>query len=352
MGDSAYINLAVQDASLTEIYLKLLERMLTKADVTEATMFGSSRKENSKLWEILDPQPTSATGIWSVRLEPLLNPSDVVQVIEHLNNTFWHVSLTLSYPLASGWSVVPIDLNLFGNRYIRSGVWPPDQICLCLPLSCIRSHREQRPVTEQIADLEESFFRACGLAEDTQPDPNLLHAALKYDACWVSPADCAMIYHRDIQDFRRDFHHIYVDYALGIRMGYLILSAQEFWNSQLNASSQTFPKINRSPPPREYLEQHRLIFDSAEKIQFLEQLDLRLAQQISSLPIDVISQILPQILSQASDVTFSDLERGSYEIPIRWHDKGGNGFILSTDPLAMLWPAYKNIMDSVRTSLL
>lgn len=180
---------------------------------------------------------------------------------------------------------------------------------------------------EVLRDGEELFLRACGLLQDEVQDSMIQHGAMYLEAGWPSPAACAMVFHREVQEFGRDVARIYREYNHGLLIPMTLSDRIDVWEVDKRPSGYL------AKPGRNNRAFYQQFSDppNGSLIQFLEQLDQRNVRKLSVLP-------RPQLKALLIAATQTLLDVESY-------DFNDQGLVLVTDPLSSVWRVYDYLVN-------
>ena len=223
------------------------------------------------------------------------------------------LSVRHSYATATG-NVLMIEVDIYGRH-------PDPRIRPALPrsadiwVSCeekeliphMLSTPGPVPGVQPRADHEDLFLFICGLQGDPSGDPNLLHAVMGFDRYWPPPDIAAMLYHRDLMDFARDYLRLYAFYRLGDQMPYLLANSINLQAREILSSFQ-LPDLQRLADSPDIGPEERA------RYQFLIGLDQVRAERLAQTP----QQQLYSCLLHACD-QFNDVHADDY---------GNQGFVL------------------------
>lgn len=228
-----------------------------------------------------------------------VDPADVLADVEQFGSAILPSSnaLVLSGVVQLAHDVdLTVDLDLYGSNYYGGGYARGNgHVRLTVANLATLISSERRPVhlpmvyglqDKDVLELtiaEELFVRVCGLM-DTQNDdrPSVEHAAMYAETGWPGPADCSMLYHRDVSEFARDFGRMYADYHYGILSAELLQSGRNLWD--LSVSDLT-ALTSESPPkteaPRTFASWETPNPEVPLQREFLDQLDEQTARRLS-----------------------------------------------------------------------
>ena len=154
-------------------------------------------------------------------------------------------AVQLGYTTASG-ELIPLDIDFHGKGYMDghyarnnssmritvedSGLWRMmKSISRDMSWTGLDApeHLKAEAVEKANRDSELLFLIGCGffLKEDStswkweyEKETYIDHGAMYYESGWSCPLRCQMVYHKDPQEFAKDFERIYADYHWGITM--------------------------------------------------------------------------------------------------------------------------------------
>lgn len=196
------------DGNAPKAYRDLFLELTKTGTVRSVSLHRASWGENP-------PIDSSAFQITDPLIDKVSTSSDCLEI-------FLHLQLSFGYSLSC-------SLHLIGHHY-QGGF--PQQVNG--PIRLVFSLQDLQPTvvglghtdellfsemdsTQQLAveAIEQLFVRGCAAGMETRDGSDILHAGVYLENGWPSPAECAMFYHRDIQEFAIDFVRIYLSYHAG-----------------------------------------------------------------------------------------------------------------------------------------
>ena len=278
-------------------------------------------------------------------------------------------SVVLGYTSASDESVT-LDLNFYGKGYEMghyarddssimltaqdSGLWRSlknimwDKVLTGLdaPEHLIAAAAEKANL-----DTEVLFLQACGFtlnqgAEsyswEIEEETYIDHAAVYYESGWACPLTCQMVYHKNPQEFAKDFERIYADYHWGITMPLLYALDKDIWQlskseiASLNEYRGFARRCGKEYPggykyyskPQKFAPE----LNELDAVNFVESLDKDKIQQLVKLPISHIKEVF-------SAVAESELPE------VRFRDFDDKGMVLVSGVKMSVWRAYLYLFE-------
>ena len=278
-------------------------------------------------------------------------------------------SVVLGYTSASG-ELVTLDLHFYGKgyemgHYVRddssirltaqdSGLWRSlksimwDRVLTGLdaPEHLIAAASEKANL-----DTELLFLQACGFnlnqgeeswSWEIEEETYIDHAAVYYESGWSCPLTCQMVYHKNPQEFAKDFERIYADYHWGITMPLLYALNKNIWQLSKSeiASLNEYRGFARRcgkeyPGDYKYFSKPRKFapdMNELDAINFIESLDKNKIQQLVNLPVSHIKEVFSAIAES--------------ELPeVRFHDFDDKGMALVSGVKMSVWRAYLYLVE-------
>lgn len=335
MGITLTIAIQSETEQISDLYKTTLERVSKKSQIV---------KISTQAWEDF------AKGI-----EKTYSPDikELSSLIDKIPFSSMRLRIELSYLLPSNRIIYP-DLYLYGCKY-RNGLETKEDsaIQMLIRLSSmeetisnlledhyysfmpkeeiLKNFVYQQTIHKINKDWEDLFFRICGLYDlDYVP---VEHAAVYMEAGWPAPSCCAMLFHRNKQEFAKDFLRIYRDYHWKNQFMSEMLSK----NFDLEAGLQGYFTIENIQERKSYYAQFD---DTVGKLtDFLEQIDekkIRKLARFSEREIDAA-------LSLAGDW----LSEHTIECSTQYFDFGEKGGAVLSTPKTSIWRLYEYIYQLV-----
>ena len=279
------------------------------------------------------------------------------------------------YTLASG-ELAPLTIQFHGRGY-ESGVTAKNDSSLRISIDDSGLWRMMKSISRDMSwtgldapehlkaeaiekanrDSELLFLKACGFSlkqeEDSQSwnwdyEENYIdHGAMYYESGWSRPLRCQMVYHRDPQEFAKDFERIYADYHWGVSMPLLYGLKKDIWQLseseihslntyQLSENHSASRRCGKQYPgdykffsrPIEYAPEQT----EMDAVNFVESLDKQKVQQLSKLPVSYIKEVFSAVAET--------------ELPeVRFHDFGEQGAVLIGAANLSVWRAYRYLAE-------
>lgn len=177
---------------------------------------------------------------------------------------------------------------------------------------------------------EELFLRTCGLLDSEER--YIQHGAMYLESGWAPPEECAFLYHRDVQEFARDFMRMYAAYHWGILPPALFDPRIDVW-ALTSAERQALQVM--APPkdeePRHLLSWERHYPDEVARQQFVANLYPASAQRLARLPGDRVRDLIHAACQHIPEV--------------RCYDFGARGLVLASSLETSLWRAYTSTVQ-------
>lgn len=288
---------------------------------------------------------------------------------ELLANSGDSFSVVLQYQSASGESI-PLDLDFYGKDY-KMGHYARDDSSIRLTAEDSGLWRSLKSITwdrvltgldapehliaaaseKANLDTELLFLQACGFvlnqeeeswSWEIEEETYIDHAAVYYESGWSCPLTCQMVYHKNPQEFAKDFERIYADYHCGITMPLLYALDKDIW--QLSKSEIASLNEHRGfarrcgkeyPGDYKYFSKPRKFapdMDELDAINFVESLDKNKIQQLVNLPVSHIKEVFSAIAES--------------ELPeVRFHDFDDKGMALISGVNMSVWRAYLYLVE-------
>lgn len=277
-------------------------------------------------------------------------------------------SVELAYTLASG-ELIPLDLDFQSKGYM-DGHYARNDSTLRLTVEDSSLWRSLKTISRDkvltgldapehlIAaaekanfDTELLFLQACGFtlnqgAEsyswEIEEETYIDHAAVYYESGWSCPLTCQMVYHKDPQEFAKDFERIYADYHWGITMPLLYALDKDIWQLSKSeiASLNEYRGFARRcgkeyPGDYKYYSQPQKFapeLNELDAVNFVESLDKNKIQQLVKLPRSHIKEVF-------SAVAESELPE------VRLRDFDDKGMALVSGVKMSVWRAYLYLVE-------
>lgn len=279
-------------------------------------------------------------------------------------------SIRLSYNTLVSGEPVPLDLELYGKGY-QMGLYVRDDSCIRLHAqdsglwSSLKSierdmswtglevpdHLQMAAWEKTSGDTEVLFLQACGFSSikdaagwswEIDKETYIDHAAVYYESGWGDPLTCQMVYHRDPQEFAKDFERIYADYHWGIAMPLLYVLNRDIWqlsDSEIASLNEYKGFARRSgkqyPGSYKYFSKPRKFapeMNELDALNFIETLDKDKIQQLVKLPVSHIKKVFSAIAES--------------ELPeVRYRDFDEQGSVLLSIPRMSIWRAYQYLVE-------
>ncbi|ELS01077.1 hypothetical protein Xen7305DRAFT_00007780 [Xenococcus sp. PCC 7305] len=165
-----------------------------------------------------------------------------------------------------------------------------------------------------------------------------------YEAGWPCPLMSQMVYHKNPQEFARDFERIYADYHCGIPIPLLLPPEMNIWQlslqeiAELNEykgfarrSGRKYPAGYKSfSKPQEFLPKQK----ETDIMNFLEGLNKEKVQKLSKLPASKIKAKFAQIAEKEL-------------VEVRYRDYQERGAVLITGANLSVWRAYRALSELI-----
>jgi hypothetical protein len=315
MGTSISIGLYSDRNLLSREIPDLGERLLAKSSIDSAYL--------AKRWSYNSPQKLSGE-------EAIAKLLSLAKSVERSDEA---LTMRLEYELSSH-RFIPLDVCLYGNNYRGGGPARVDgYLKLIIPyndLACsldeVRKKGEAFHNTTidlfivMLNDVEELFFRACGIDLYKQKCSGITHAAMYLESGWPSAVGCSTLYHKDITEFARDFVRIFVEYNFGIAIPATLPSDADLWS---------FSKSPDVEPLRQNPRFYQQFWNEGDGalIRFLDSLDESRVRQLATLKKEKIREYFMQAGEDLPDLICYDLN--------------DSGMALATLPMASIWQAYE-----------
>ena len=283
-------------------------------------------------------------------------------------------SLTLGYTLVSG-ELIPLNISFYGKKY-NLGVDARDDSSIRISVQDSDLWRSLKTISrdmystglevpEQIhiaawektsGDTEVLFLQACGFSSnkdaagwswEIEKETYIDHAAVYYECGWPCSLRCQMLYHRNPQEFTKDFERIYADYHWGIAMTLLysikkdILQLSESKIASLNTHRLNKQRSISRRCGKEHLDDYKYFskprkfaseMNELDIIDFIETLDKNKIQQLVKLPVSHIKEVFSAIAES--------------ELPeVRYRDFDEQGIVLLSIPRMSVWRAYLYLVE-------
>jgi hypothetical protein len=345
------------EGNTVKAFASIIRRLISDAEVI------NSIKRHKKYWKYESPQldlNTFISIIESPESECMVDSEDSFAV-------------ELGYTLTSG-ELIPLDINFYGNGY-EMGLYARDDSNIRLTVQDSSLWSAIKTITRDMAwtsldvpqhlktaatekvnlDTELLFLKACGFTLNQgsesyswESEENYIdHAAIYFECGWSCPLRCQMVYHKNPQDFAKDFERIYADYYWGIAMPLLFTLKKDIWQlSDSEIASLNEYQLNKQKKVtrrcgKEYLESYKYFSrpqsfapkqTELDIVNFIESLDKNKVQQLSSLPVSHIKEVF-------STVTESELPE------VRYRDFDEQGMVLLTGAYMSIWRAYLYLVE-------
>ena len=293
---------------------------------------------------------------------------------EHLADSEDSFAVELGYTLASG-KQIPLDINFYGKGY-EMGLYARDDSNIRLTAQDGDLWRSLKTIARDMSwtgldvpqhlkiaawekvnlDTELLFLKACGFTLnqgseswdwDIEAENYIDHAAIYFECGWPCPLRCQMVYHKNPQEFVKDFERIYADYHWGIAMPLLYALDQDIWQLSkseivsLNEHQLTKQKRVAKRCGKEYPEGYKYFSRPREFAPELTELDA--INFVESLAKNKIQQLVKLPLSHIKEV-FSAVAES--ELPeVRYHDFDEQGMVLLTGAYMSIWRAYLYLVE-------
>ena len=212
-------------------------------------------------------------------------------------------------------------------------------------------HIKLAAIEKSNRDAELLFLKGCGFTLNVNPkswsldyegETYIDHGAMYYESGWLDPFRCQMVYHKNTQEFARDFERIYADYHWGITMPLLYELKKDLW--QLSESEIASLNEYRGYARRcgkDYPKNYKHLSRSLEFAP--EQNDLEALNFVASLTPNKVQQLTNLPASHIKDV-FSLVAES--ELPeIRYRDFDEHGSVLLTGAYLTVWRAYRYLAE-------
>ena len=283
-------------------------------------------------------------------------------------------AVQLGYTTASG-ELIPLDLEFYGKGY-EMGLYTRDDSSLRITAEDsglwrlmkrisrdmswtgldAPEHLKSEAVEKANRDSELLFLKGCGFSLkgdssswkwDYEGENYIDHGAMYYESGWSCPLRCQMVYHKDPQEFAKDFERIYADYHWGITMPLLYGLEKDIWQLseseihslntyQLNKQHSASRRCGKDYPgdykffsrPMEYAPEQT----EMDAVNFVESFDQKKVQQLSKLPVSYIREVFSAVAET--------------ELPeVRFHDFGNQGMVLLSSSNLSVWRAYRYLAE-------
>ena len=321
MSTTISISIYAEENNIAMAFWNLLDRIMICSTIKSVKIYEKYDQHNTK----------------HISIEHLISSS--VSIAEYILYSMNSIKIDLAYKLASSRSI-GISLYLYGKGYnqgLAASENGPIRICLSLedflgPLKNVTGSERKvtsTVLTEQgsreITDAEELFFRSCGILEAKRGHPYVKHAAVYLENGWPSAVACSMLYHRESEEFAKDFGRIYARYNWGTLIPTMFRAEANIWRA-----SPTDP-LSAAGPGKNMPEFYRQFSkpDEEEIIDFLDNLDIETAKKLSTLSGEFIKEELLEVNTAVPEV--------------RCYDFGTSALALTTDLASSLWRAYEYI---------
>jgi len=181
-------------------------------------------------------------------------------------------------------------------------------------------------------DMQELFFRVCGLNETHSDDATIEHGAAHISGGWGTPLTACMTYHRDVREFVRDFARIYLADRRRVFVPVTFGKAGDtIWELDEPNTLQVgeFDDFERQVRVGGYAEYVAYEDQSASINRFLDALDRPAAERLSNLSDNETRALLKQAVD---------------ETPLVWlEDFGEQGAVIGTRPFSDFRRLYPKI---------
>lgn len=351
MGLTLSIACHAEEGKVSKAYVALLNRILAQGSIKKVELHENyPRGSDGYLPEIIPSDSLTSTI------------SDLAESLVMSRNA---LIIEILYNLPSG-KAIPLSVDFYGRSFdtlefdgVNYGVGTRvrDESHILITLSFNLLARELRDLyrdmnatgmevsesvllqteNKTVEDAINIFFTACGLSEESHVETYIDHAAMFHEYGWPSPVCCQMIYHKNLQEFSRDFERIYAGFNWGILTSHLLEPDIDIW--QFSSTGIEGVKLSSgSDPGRNYLESYRYFskpqgfspdFKEDDIVKFLESLDEETTKKLSKLSV----KFMKEALQDAED----------YLPEILYWDKGSRGAALTTGTLLSLWRAYQHV---------
>jgi len=192
-------------------------------------------------------------------------------------------------------------------------------------------------------DSEILFLKICGLWEEDH-ESYIDHGVMYYEYGWPCPLTSQMVYHKNPQEFARDFERIYAKYHWGIPVPLLLLPEMDIWQlsqkeiAELN-EYKGFAKRSGKKYPGDYKyvsRRQKFLPEQREEdiMNFLEALDKEKVQKLSKLPPSQIKEKFTEIAEQEL-------------VEVRYRDYQEKGAVLITGANLSVWRAYQALEELI-----
>ena len=195
------------------------------------------------------------------------------------------------------------------------------------------------------------FLKGCGFIFNVncerwslnyEEETYIEHSAMYYESGWLDPFRCQMVYHKNIQEFAKDFERIYADYHWGITMPLLYELKKDIWQlSESEIASLNEYRGYARPRGKDYLKGYKYISRPQEftpeqtemdALNFVDSLDRDKVQKLSNLPASHINDMF-SLMAES-------------ELPeVRYRSFGEHGAVLMTGAYLTVWRAYKYLAE-------